>query len=162
MGTIEKTVLDPASGSRMFYFDKDDERVVFGDIRTMEPRVFSNGQSVEVRPDRLMDFRALPFEDDRFRLVIFDPPHLTDAGPDSWIGAKYGCLSGGWRDDLKAGFAECFRVLAPGGVLIFKWSEVRIKVSEVLALTSERPLIGHRSGKRMNTHWITFMKGANQ
>ncbi|MFX7021108.1 SAM-dependent methyltransferase, partial [Acinetobacter baumannii] len=32
------------------------------------------------------------------------------------------------------------------------------KVSEVLALTDQKPLFGHISGKRSNTHWITFMK----
>ena len=59
---------------------------------------------------------------------------------------------------LRAGFAECFRVLAPHGVLIFKWAETQVKVSEILALTPERPLFGHPSGKRAATHWITFMK----
>lgn len=29
----EKPVLDPCCGSRMFWFDKTDERAVFGDIR---------------------------------------------------------------------------------------------------------------------------------
>ena len=27
-----------------------------------------------------------------------------------------------------------------------------------LELTDEKPLFGHISGKRANTHWITFMK----
>ena len=156
---MPKPVLDPASGSRMFYFDKDDDRVEFGDIRTMEPTLFSNGQTVEVRPDTLMDFRALPYDNNQFRLVIFDPPHLDNAGPESWLRAKYGFLGSSWRDDLAAGFRECFRVLAPLGVLVFKWSEVRIPVSEVLALTPERPIIGHRSGRSSKTHWILFMKG---
>jgi len=156
---MEKPVLDPASGGRMFYFDRDDDRVVFGDIRTMEPTVLSNGQTLEVRPDILMDFRALPFEDGRFRLVIFDPPHLDNLGENAWMRTKYGFLGSSWRDDLAAGFRECFRVLAPYGVLIFKWAEVRIPVSEVLALTPERPLIGHKSGRQAKTHWIAFMKG---
>lgn len=156
--TTTKPVLDPASSARMFYFDKDDDRVVFGDIRSQEPIMLSNGQAFEIRPDSLMDFRSLPFEDETFRLVIFDPPHLTRAGEGSWLRMKYGFLGATWRDDLRAGFAECFRVLKPEGVLIFKWSEVQVPVSEVLALTPERPLVGHRSGKGMNTHWITFMK----
>lgn len=46
------------------------------------------------------------------------------------------------------------------GILIFKWNEDQIKVSEILALTNEKPLFGHKSGKRMSTHWITFMKAA--
>lgn len=38
-----------------------------------------------------------------------------------------------------------------------QWSEVQIKLSEILKLTNEKPLFGHRSG--MRTHWLTFMKG---
>lgn len=34
MTDAAKLVLDPASGSRMMYFDKTDDRVLFGDIRT--------------------------------------------------------------------------------------------------------------------------------
>jgi len=71
---------------------------------------------------------------------------------------KYGKLQASWRDDIRKGFEECFRVLANGGVLIFKWNETQIKVSEILALTDQKPVFGHISGKRANTHWITFMK----
>lgn len=49
-----------------------------------------------------------------------------------------------------------------GGVLIFKWNETHIKVKEILALTDQRPLFGHISGKRSNTHWITFMKAESK
>lgn len=27
-----------------------------------------------------------------------------------------------------------------------------------IELTDQRPLVGHRVGKQMNTHWITFIK----
>ena len=63
-----------------------------------------------------------------------------------------------WKDDLRAGFAECFRVLRPEGTLIFKWSESDIPVREVLALTPMKPLYGHRSGKAGKTLWVAFMK----
>ena len=151
-------VLDPASGSRMFYFDKADQRVLFGDIRS-EQHVLCDGRALDVNPDALMDFRDLPFEDSTFSVVIFDPPHLVRAGPQSWQAAKYGRLDRDtWRDDLRAGFAECFRVLRPEGVLIFKWNETQIPVSQILALTDQKPLVGHRVGKQMKTHWITFIK----
>jgi hypothetical protein len=151
-------VLDPASGSRMFYFDKSDDRVLFGDIRT-ESHILVDGRALEVHPDVEMDFRALPFEDESFRVVIFDPPHLNNVGVNAWMGKKYGRLDKEtWRDDLRAGFAECFRVLAENGVLIFKWNETQIPVSQVLALTPHKPLIGHRSGKTARTHWVTFLK----
>ncbi|WP_431862690.1 class I SAM-dependent methyltransferase [Micrococcus terreus] len=151
-------VLDPASGSRMFYFDKADQRVLFGDIRS-EQHVLCDGRALDVNPDALMDFRDLPFDGNTFSVVIFDPPHLVRAGPQSWQAAKYGRLDRDtWRDDLRAGFAECFRVLRPEGVLIFKWNETQIPVSQILALTDQKPLVGHRVGKQMKTHWITFIK----
>lgn len=49
-------VLDPASGSRMFYFDKADPRVTFGDIRT-EDHVLCDGRALSIAPDVEMDFR---------------------------------------------------------------------------------------------------------
>lgn len=156
--SVYQPVLDPASGSRMSYFDKGDERVLFGDIRR-EQHTLSDGRVLTVDPDQLMDFRALPFPDDTFQLVVFDPPHLTNAGETSWLRAKYGVLDRAtWQDDLRAGFAECFRVLRPAGTLVFKWNETQIPVREVLALTPERPVVGHRTAKSAATHWMLFLK----
>ncbi|MDN4481867.1 class I SAM-dependent methyltransferase [Demequina muriae] len=157
-----KTILDPCCGSRMFWFDRNHPSVVYGDIRT-EQRTLCDGRTLSIFPDVPLDFRSLPYEDGAFKLVVFDPPHLRKAGEVSWMRAKYGALDADtWRDDLRAGFAECFRVLANDGVLIFKWNETQIKVREVLALTDQKPLFGHPSGKKGGTHWICFMKTAPQ
>ena len=154
-----KTVLDPASSMRSFYFNKTDERVVFGDIREDETHLLCNGQTIEIKPDEVMDFRAIPYPDETFQLVIFDPPHLLHLSEKSWMRKKYGVLdSQTWREDLTAGFAECFRVLKTNGTLVFKWNEASIKVNEILKLTDQKPLLGHPSGKRMGTHWILFIK----
>lgn len=160
--SAERLVLDPASGSRMFYFDRQDDRVLFGDRRT-EAHVLCDGRALDIRPDCVMDFRALPHADEAFTVVIFDPPHLTRAGAKGWMFKKYGALDPAtWREDLATGFAECFRVLAPNGVLIFKWNETQIPVSQILALTPHQPLVGHRRvGKSADTHWITFLKAAS-
>lgn len=74
------------------------------------------------------------------------------------MAAKYGVLSETWRDDLRAGFSECFRVLKPHGTLVFKWNEYAIPVRDVLALTPIRPLYGTRSGKQACTLWLVFLK----
>ena len=150
-------ILDPCCGSRMFWFNPKNQAVLFGDIRE-ESHVLCDGRALDIKPDVKMDFRNMPFPDASFKLVSFDPPHLRKAGKFSWLGLKYGVLGQDWRDDLAKGFTECFRVLAPDGILIFKWCEVQIKVSEVLALTEHKPLFGHKSGKRMDTHWMTFIK----
>lgn len=156
-------VLDPCCGSRMFWFDREDSRAIFGDIRnethSLKDKSSKGGyRDLIISPDQEMDFRDLPFSSDSFYLVVFDPPHLVKNGSTGWLAKKYGKLGVNWKDDLRAGFSECFRVLKPNGTLVFKWNENDVKVSELLALTDHKPLFGHRSGKAMKTHWITFMK----
>lgn len=114
------------------------------------------GETLEIKPDVVGDFREMPFSDGAFRLVVFDPPHLIHAGESSWLAKKYGKLDREtWQEDLKAGFRECFRVLEPGGVLVFKWCEDQVSTAEVLKLASHEPLFGHRRGK---TVFLVFMK----
>lgn len=157
MEIAEKRVLDACCGSRMMWFDKTDPRAVFGDQRSEVLTVTDNSRgnvsgtrTLRIEPDTLMDFRSMPFADATFRLVAFDPPHLVTAGPRSWLAAKYGKLSADWRSDIAAGFAECFRVLEPAGVLVFKWNETQVKLSEVLALAPCPPPF--RPGVRTQRH----------
>ena len=154
---MNQKILDTCCGSKMFHFDRNNSNVLFGDIRS-ENHTLCDGRSLEVNPDIEMDFRNMPFDCGQFKLVVFDPPHLIRAGKQSWLAMKYGKLNQDWREDLRKGFDECFRVLATDGVLIFKWNETQIKVSEILELTNQKPVFGHISGKRANTHWICFMK----
>ena len=156
-------ILDACCGSRMFWFDRQDDRAIFVDQRRERhtlPDISSKGGSRElvIEPDCVADFTNLPFPDNTFALAVFDPPHFARNGETGWIALKYGTLEGGWQVMLRAGFAECFRVLRPDGVLIFKWCAHEIPVSRILALTPERPLFGHKSGKQQKTHWVTFMK----
>ena len=101
-----KTILDPCCGSKMFWFDKHHPSVVYGDIRS-EEHTLCDGRSLEVKPDMLLDFTQLPFEDKSFKLVVFDPPHLNKLGKNSWMAKKYGVLKYSWKDDIKQGFEEC-------------------------------------------------------
>ena len=154
-----KLILDPASSMRSFYFDKKDKRVLFGDIRVKETHLLTNGQTIHIEPDEVMDFRAIPYPDETFKVVVFDPPHMLNLSEKSWMRKKYGVLDKEtWRDDLTKGFAECFRVLKDEGTLIFKWNEVSIPLKDILTLTPYKPVLGHPSGKRMGTHWVLFIK----
>ena len=113
-----KKILDCCCGSRMFYFDKENEEVVFMDKRELTTTL-CDGRTLEVKPDIVADFKNIPFEDNSFYMVIFDPPHLKSAGPNSWLKAKYGQLPKNWQDELTKGFNECMRVLKPNGTLHF-------------------------------------------
>ncbi|OCG47465.1 methyltransferase [Gilliamella sp. Choc5-1] len=155
---INKPVIDVCCGSRMFYFNKLDDRVLFCDKRK-ESHVICDGRVVDINPDVQVDFTSLPFDNETFYQVCFDPPHLIKVGQRSWLAKKYGQLNKTtWQDDLRKGFSECFRVLKTNGTLIFKWNETDIPVKEILALTEYEPLFGHISGKRSNTHWMSFIK----
>ena len=134
-----KKILDACCGSRMFWFDKENPNVIFMDNRKMED-VLCDGRKLEVKPDVVADFRNIPFSNNLFRLVVFDPPHLVKVGENSWLAKKYGKLDENWREDIKQGFKECMRVLEQYGVLIFKWNEQQIKLKEILDIIDYEPL----------------------
>lgn len=154
-------ILDVCCGSKMFWFDKDNPNVIFNDIRTI-CEVLCDGRKLEINPDCINDFTNLNFPDKKFSLVVFDPPHLISLGKNSWMAKKYGVLKENyWKKELSDGFSECWRVLADNGVLVFKWSEVDIKLSEVLKLFNQKPLFGHRTMINNRTIWLCFMKFAD-
>lgn len=156
-------VLDACCGARMFWFNKQDPRAIFMDNRT-ETHILTDttrkqdSRVLHVAPDIQADFTCMPFADESYSLVIFDPPHLIRAGKNGWLAKKYGKLGANWKDDLTKGFAECFRVLQANGTLIFKWNEDQIPVSQILELTPHKPLFGNRCGKSSKSHWIVFIK----
>jgi len=144
------------------WFDKHDARTVFVDKRCerheMPRPKRGTTEFTETKPDIICDFTALPFQNDVFSLVVFDPPHFERSGKQGYLAKKYGWLSAGWREMLRDGFSEGFRVLRPEGSLIFKWTDTETPVSEIFKLTSAKPLFGHKSGKQQHTHWICFIK----
>lgn len=109
-------ILDVCCGSRMFYYDKESPLVTYMDIREGEVEL-SDGRKITVKPDIVGDFRAIPFYNETYDMVVFDPPHLLRAGKSSWLAKKYGVLNKDtWESDIRVGFYECFRVLKKGGV----------------------------------------------
>lgn len=157
----KKIILDVTCGTRGIWFNKKHEAALYCDIRKEEKGFIKEKPNLEVCPDRLIDFRNLPFEDKSFKLVIFDPPHMKEgkAGKGCML-QMYGSLNREtWAADLKKGFNECFRVLEDYGILIFKWAETSIKKEKVWEIVEKRPLFGHVTNKSTkNTLWATFMK----
>lgn len=149
-----KPILDASCGSKMFWFDKEHPDALYIDNRQLETKL-SDGRTLNVNPDVIADFRDMPFEDESFYLVVFDPPHLKQVGENSWLAKKYGKLDELWPYDIRQGFHECMRVLKRNGTLIFKWNEDQIGLQEILNVIDYEPLFGNRRAK---THWLVFMK----
>lgn len=158
-----KIILDACCGSRMFWFDKKNPNVLFIDKRreTVTAKDRDKVRTIEIKPDIIADFTCLPFHDESFYMVVFDPPHLKTLGETSWMAKKYGKLPENWKAVISKGFDECMRVLKENGTLIFKWNESEIKSSEVLSNIPYKPLFGHTSGRQNKTIWMAFLKNSN-
>lgn len=161
---ISKKILDVTCGSRSIWFNKHHSAAIYCDRRKCEE--YGIWKSTErdskraciVDPDIQCDFTDLPFDDNSFALVVFDPPHLTGAKETAWLVKKYGKLDENWPQMLHDGFKECMRVLKTDGVLVFKWNEYDIPAGEVWKAIGQKPLFGHHSGKKSRTFWACFMK----
>lgn len=134
----------------MFYLQINGKKIMF----------YVRGRVLKINPDMLIDFRKMPFPDEHFYHIVFDPPHLVNLGKSSWMAKKYGILNDTWKQDIKQGFNECMRVLKPFSILVFKWNEDQIKVSEILKIIDFKPLYGNR-GLSSKTIWLVFMKMDN-
>lgn len=160
----EKEILDACCGGRMFWYQKENGNVLYMDNRKVEKGAFNNNWNPGwcVKPDVIADFRNMPFPDNSFKLVVFDPPHLTSGSEKGVINIKYGLLDKKtWKEDIVKGFNECWRVLDYGGTLVFKWNDANIKASELLKEFPVKPLFGDFTGKTGLTRWMTFFKSPN-
>ena len=158
----DKKILDVTCGNRGIWFQKNEPHTVYCDRRNEYwDGYYGKNKAhnqLKISPDIVCDFTRLPFDSDSFALVIFDPPHLKNLTESSWLRKEYGSLDGDWKPMIRKGFEECMRVLKPDGVLVFKWSDISVSTREILNVIGQEPLFGHRSGKKMNTHWMCFMK----
>lgn len=155
-----KFILDACCGGRMFWFDKQNQNVLYVDIRT-EEHILCDGRGLSIKPDMEVDFTKMPFDDNTFKMVVFDPPHMNRLGKSSWMAKKYGVLKYSWEDDIRNGFNECIRVLDNYGTLIFKWNESQITTKRILEVINAKPLFGHTTGRQSKTIWMAFMKLPN-
>lgn len=91
---MEKKILDVTCGSRSIWFDKNHPAAIYCDKRDEEytgvwkSTKRESERTCYVHPDIVCDFTALPFDDNSFALVVFDPPHLKRVSETAWLCKK--------------------------------------------------------------------------
>lgn len=143
----------------MWWWDKQHPLAVYMDRRE-EPKGANPARpNWHIKPDVLGDFRAMPFHDGSFHLVLFDPPHIVREKPSGIYPLYFGALQPDTeQEDLGRGFTECWRVLAPGGTLVFKWAGKLDRVEPHFPAT---PIVGNRIIRKssgLGVRWIIFYK----
>lgn len=172
MSDPTEEILDATCGGRSIWHpeNKDRDDTLYIDKREEESGFLGredygyNKRNYDIQPDEVQDYRDLPYSDESFNLIVFDPPHAVRSdGMETLNGVshkKWGCLHAEtWQEDLKAGFDELFRVLNSGGTLIFKFNDESADFQEVLDCAPKPPLFG-TSVKDYNseTRWFAFYK----
>lgn len=164
----DKNILDATCGGRTIWYGENKERddTLYIDKREKEPGFLpQDGRTYSIEPDEIQDFRDLPYPDESFDLIVFDPPHKKLGNGmeslDGIMNKAYGALHAEtWQEDLQAGFDELFRVLRSGGTLVFKFASSDIPFDEVLSLAPQEPLFGTTTNNRKTTktRWFVFYK----
>lgn len=161
-----KLILDACCGGRFFWLNKQHPDALYIDIRDEDAGYCPEKPTFRIKPDMQLDFRDLPFEDNTFPLVVWDPPHEVRAdGQEHLTGRlvkKYGALHADtWKSDLQRGFNELWRVLRVHGTLVLKFHDRQVKFEDVLSLFHTQPLFGTTTKKNRGageTKWFCFFK----
>jgi len=165
---MKEEILDATCGGRSIWHPENKERddTLYIDKRQEEPGFTGQeGRTYGVQPDEIEDFRDLPYKDNSFNLVVFDPPHIIREngmeGLTGYVTKSYGALHAEtWQHDIRKGFEELWRVLNPGGTLVFKFADNSIDFQEVLDLAPVDPLFGTTTKKnsKVENRWFVFYK----
>lgn len=157
--------LDATAGNRMIWPNKNPPLTVFMDKEC----------DLSIPPDIIGDFRKLPFRDDVFQCVVFDPPHSCSIPPwwadpstskkrrgnlASWYGKFENKID--MFSSINLAQKEFARVSKR---LCFKWSELEISLWKILPFFNEWTHIKTKNHKgkfkvgKIKTYWITFLRG---
>jgi len=146
--------------------------------KKVDVRPWRNDIAPDLEADSHYDFRRLPAEwADRFDVVVFDPPHITEVGANARLasGNPYGLrdLNGHALAEVDvahlfpAFLREAQRVLRPGGIVLakvkdgvhrsrFRWLSYDFKVAaEQIGMTMCAPIIkvDPHAGRIQGANW---------
>lgn len=165
---MEEDILDATCGGRSIWHPKNKDRddTLYIDNRELDSGFTGQeGRTYGVNPDEIQDFRNLPYENESFKLVVFDPPHIVkENGMENlsgYVEKSYGALNAEtWQHDIEKGFEELFRVLETGVTLIFKFADNAVDFKEVLELAPQDPLFGTMTKQKSNceNRFFVFQK----
>jgi len=162
-------ILDATCGAKNMWFNPNHPLVTYIDRREGKfvswDKKNASRRITEVSPDIVADWtKRLPFDDESFDMVLFDPPHRIQTKEYSvHMDKKYGFLNKDtWRQELSVGIIELFRVLKPAGVFVFKWGQRDVSIDEIIKLFPYPPIFGNKTANvsvnDKDTIWIVFLK----
>ena len=158
-------ILDATCGAKNMWFQPNHPFVTFLDKRDGKYMNHLFDRTTNINPDVVGDWtKKLPFDDEYFDMVLFDPPHIIrDKVNKCNMDVLYGYLQKDtWRMDLQKGIQELFRVLKNEGVFVFKWGQSHVLIDEILRLFPYKPLFGNKnkdiSKNDKDTIWLVFLK----
>ncbi len=156
-----KPILDATAGNRALWPAKNPPNVVFMDKEI----------GLAMAPDLFATWQKLPFRDDVFSLVFFDPPH-SKFGLNSIHMNPLGHVAkngGTWWSSLETGWFGVFykaqnEFSRVSDILCFKWNTTSHSLEKVLMVFKawvETHRKNHSSNMKRGaseTWWVTFTK----
>jgi hypothetical protein len=144
-------ILDMSAGYRAIWFNRLHPDTVFVDIRP------------QVSPTVIANTEILPFPNNVFDLVVFDPPHVVN-GRGSKMGETYGSfLADEIKQTIQKSSAEAYRCSTGNALMAFKWNDHDVRLGRLIDLMEGwEPLFGHqvatRHKHRSSTYWVLLHK----
>ena len=78
-----KFILDACCSVKAMWYNKNHPNAVYIDIHKQSEGFMGHGRKEGIKPDYVMDFRDLSFPDKSFKLIFWDPPHISTLGQNS-------------------------------------------------------------------------------
>jgi len=123
----------------------------------------------EVEPDVCGNNERLPFRDNIFDVVVYDPPHVIREEHETYFRTEFGKRYWAWKsvrdfvNNIKKVNVEAYRVTKPNGIMVFKWIDRYIPIDRVLVFLDK--WIEYKRVKRIsksyhgnNTTYLVWLK----